>query len=192
METLRDINLRLKNAEREQENARKKIMEGGNGGSSIGRDGGRPPRGERIDRGDRGDRSGRSDKSGRRDFNRDRYGEGRPDRPRRSETDSSGYSPTPVESTPGSFEPQTPPPPPDMAVIDIGNSDDLQHGRRFTAKRRQLPSDAQPDADADVAPDMEAAAQPQVNESAAPETPNTPDVENQPESAEPDNIQYGR
>jgi len=182
--SLRDINLRLKNAEREQENARRKIQDGDS------RDG-RPQqqRGERNDRGDRNDRGGNRggnggdrgapQQGGRRDFNREpRRDGGRPDRPERQgrgEVDGQEQSgPQFQERPPRQFQqpeqnmtggPQAP----EIVPNDLGVSEDqLQHGRKFTAKRRPLPEnvgggDAAHETDA---PDVSMPTPPPVIESA--------------------------
>jgi len=132
--SLRDINLRLKNAEREQESARKKFQESGSGGgreSRENRDGRQPHQ--------RGDRGGSRSGSGHRDFNRDQpRRDSRPERPpyRSEQQENPGFAAAETA------HPVTAPAAPDIAVNDIGVSEDqLQHGRKFTAKRRQLPSD---------------------------------------------------
>ena len=178
--SLRDINLRLKNAEREQENARKKFQEGGSSGGREGRDyrDGRPPhqRGDRNDRGGGGNRSGGG--GGQRDFNRDRPRDSRPEKPYRNEQESPAFSSAGVDTE----QPVNPPAAPDMAVNDIGVSEDqLQHGRKFTAKRRQLPSDTAPEANV---PENDT---PQFTESA----PDVQDVQTELQSEGTD-IQFGR
>jgi hypothetical protein len=69
--SLRDINLRLKNAERDQENARRRMQQGGGVSQDQHRGRGdrfdRGDRGERFDRGDRGDRFDRGDRGDRGD-----------------------------------------------------------------------------------------------------------------------------
>jgi len=237
--TLRDINLKLKNAEREQESARRKIQDGGprdggsrdergprDGGPRDGsrdgsregsRDGsrdGRPPRqggGPRGERGDRGDRGGdgrgdRGERGGRRDFNRDQRRDGgprdgrpdgRPDRPPRGDGD--GAMPGRPEFAEGhSYDrPPRPFPPADESSMmnvpassyeaamnnDMGASEELQHGRKFTAKRRQLPengeADGAPPADVPVSTPVEAA-------------PNFDAPMEQPQQDDGADIQFGR
>jgi len=181
--SLRDINLRLKNAEREQENARKKFQEGGSGSGNAGsgRDNreSRPPH----QRGERGNRSG----GGHRDFNRDQRRDNRPEKPYRAEQENTGFSAPATVTATESEQPVIAPTTPDFAVNDTGVSEDqLQHGRKFTAKRRQLPSDIAPETETGIpetsAP--EAAAAPQVTESAP-----AVQVEQQTDGSD---IQFGR
>jgi len=167
--SLRDINLRLKNAEREQENARKKFQEDST------RDG---QRGERDRNGGRNDRGHR----GPRDFNRDRPPRGdrpdRPERPNRGGFENSGHPA--VANHPAAAEPETAPAAaPEAVVNDPVTADDLQHGRKFTAKRRPLPAE-----DAQQNPAAGNDTPPAVNEAPS----NT--QEEQGETAA--NIQYGR
>lgn len=160
--SLRDINLKLKNAERDQESARKKIQDNFQGeprrdGENTRRGGGRDNRGDRGGRGDRGPRDHRRD--GNRD-NRDNRRSGWQDRdqqPRRDFQPRTPATETPEEPT---FEvPQTNEPlqqqsqpiapsqvageirkeTPDFAVADAGMTDEnLQHGRKIMVKRRTL------------------------------------------------------
>jgi hypothetical protein len=176
--SLRDINLRLKNAEREQENARKKFQESGVG-SAGGRDNrdGRPPH-QRNDRGGGGNRGGGG---GNRDFNRDRPPrvDNRPEKPYRSEQENPAFSGAGTESE----QPIITPAAPEIPVNDVGVSEDqLQHGRRFTAKRRQLPSDPAPET---IAPDTDTPiTAPQTAE-------NEQDIQTQQQDETTD-IQFGR
>ncbi len=142
--SLRDINQRLKNAEREQDNARKSIRDGDGGGDGEGRgnrDGRQQQRGGRDGRDGRG--GNRDDRGPRRDSNRDNRG-GRPERQDRGD----GGRPQQEQdrfrqSEQGVSAPQERPQAPEVASGDTGVSDDyLQHGRRFTAKRRMLPDGA--------------------------------------------------
>jgi len=160
--SLRDINLRLKNAERDQENARKKIQDGG---PRDGRPQQRGERGERNDRPDRGDRNNRGGsgrggnggdrnappRGGQRDANREpRRDGGRPDRPERQSGEPDGQEPAGPqyqERPPRQFQqPEqsaaSAPQAPDIVANDFGVSEDqLQHGRKFM-KRRTLPESA--------------------------------------------------
>jgi len=181
--SLRDINLRLKNAEREQENARKKFQEGGNGAGN-GRDGRDNRDGRPHQRG-----GNRNDRSGPRDFNRDQpRRENRPERPQyRSEQENTGFQAAATE------QPVITPAAPDIVVNDIGVSEDqLQHGRKFTAKRRQLPSDNVPENGAPEAGITETGVPetitaPQFTESA----PDIQDVQAEQQTENAD-IQFGR
>ncbi|MDR3011714.1 MAG: hypothetical protein LBU70_00670 [Chitinispirillales bacterium] len=124
--SLRDINLRLKNAEREQESARKKIhQESGPGPRSNGRpeNQNRPQQRPPIQRVN----GGRDDRPPRREFNRG--GPPMQEHPQR---------PAPVEPEFGGMPQQQQAP---EMIHDGGMHEqaDMQHGRRFTAKRRQLP-----------------------------------------------------
>jgi len=159
--SLRDINLRLKNAEREQENARKKFQEGGSAGSSP-----REPRENRDSRPHQRGGSGRIERGVNRDFNRDQKREARPERPFRAEQENAPHpAPQAERPAPPPEQPVTAPAAPDIAVNDTGVSEDrLQHGRKFTAKRRQLPPDIAPEA---AAPEtVTPAAEPQAAETA--------------------------
>ncbi|MCL2220232.1 MAG: hypothetical protein FWC23_08990 [Chitinispirillia bacterium] len=199
--SLRDINLRLKNAEREQESARKKIQDGGVGNGTRDdrgpRDGSRdvrPPRpsGPGGNRGDRNDRNG-----GRRDFNRDQRRDGRPDiRPDRPPRDDNGGMHRPefipgqqredVHQRPPFQHSEQPASSPDApAGNDIGGSEEMQHGRRFTAKRRQLPENG-----GDGAPESDAP--PQAHTAPVDNIPDAPVHTEQPQQDEGADIQFGR
>jgi len=163
---LRDINMKLNNVNREQENVRKRIQDG-SGGPREDR-GPRDDRGPREDRGPRdglrdgrpqnrggsgnGSRDGRDrdgrggDRGGRRDFNGGgQRRDGRPERPPRE------FEPKPEfdSAAPGATAPETMP-----QNIDAGAPEEMQHGRKFTAKRRQLPENIGGEGAPDAAADM--------------------------------------
>jgi hypothetical protein len=159
--SLRDINMRLKNAERDQEFARKKIQENFNRGDQPrNRDGG-------GDRGDhRGGRGGRDrHRGGGRDHRRDNW----QDRNREPQSQqsfaetaapSSNEQPTfeKREYVPGTqpemhvapqYEPQRPAPimepvavsastGPDIVPTDFGSNENIEHGRKVMINRRPL------------------------------------------------------
>jgi hypothetical protein len=79
------------------------------------------------------------------------------------------------------------PPPPEMFAGDAGASEELQHGRKFTAKRRQLPenggTDGAPESFTDVS-----APPPPVSEI----TPNADEPMEQPQQDEAADIRFGR
>ncbi|MDR2577603.1 MAG: hypothetical protein LBC70_02170 [Chitinispirillales bacterium] len=186
--TLRDINLRLKNAEREQDSARKKIQENGNarpdarpqqrgavaGGNAGPGAGGRinrngndgPPRREfnrDVNHGANRDVNREMNREAGRDASREIRRDIRPERPNRGEHENmppphAGHDPAgaPFQERPRQFPQQRQPMPPprfEQAVSmdrppqpsgdapgDFNPPEDrMQHGRRFTAKRRQLP-----------------------------------------------------
>lgn len=188
--SLRDINLRLKNAEREQENARRKIQDGtGNiGGSRDGgsRDGfrdGRPQqRRDGGNRGERGERGERGDRSGRRDFNRDQRRDGRPERQDRGDESESAGEERPRPS----FQVTDQPVAPEIFANEAGAAEELQHGRKFTAKRRQLPENSGMDETPEFAGDMPTPPLPATGE-----TTQSAQAE-QPQDASWDDIQFGR
>lgn len=151
--SLRDINQRLKNADREQENARKSMRDGGDsdgegrgrdgrqqqqrGGGRDNRDGGQGGgRGGNRDRDDRGQRrdSGRDNRGGNRQERQDRGGDGA--KPQQEQHDRFRPNDHAAEAPERHQAPEIIPN--DMGVPE----DQLQHGRRFTAKRRTLPDAA--------------------------------------------------
>jgi hypothetical protein len=140
--SLRDINQRLKNAEREQDSARKNLRDGdGSDGEGRGRDG-RQQRGGRDGRDGRdGGRGGnRDDRGPRRDSNRDNRGGGRPERQERGDGAGRQQDHNRFRQNEQAAEAQERPQAPDIVGNDLGVPEDqLQHGRRFTAKRRMLP-----------------------------------------------------
>ncbi len=147
--SLRDINLKLKNAERDQEQARRKVQEftKDNNGSNN-----RSENGNRSDRHDRGSRRNNRDRRDNRDQRRGNYQE-RQNReaPRASENPAAPVAevtePVAVEQnvpviTEPTVENTAPATTPELVANDVGVSDDnLQHGRRFAVKRRQLKSE---------------------------------------------------
>jgi len=188
--SLRDINQRLKNAEREQDSVRKN-MKDGDGSDGEGR-GGRDNRQQRGGRDGRDGRGGnRDDRGPRRDSGRDNNrGGNRPERQDRGD----GARP---QQEQGRFrqneqgtdraEAQEKPQTPDIVANDVNVSDDrdqLQHGRRFTAKRRVLPDGAGTSEDTGFQPQDQAASVTTDNsESFAAREQN---------DGGPENIQFGR
>ncbi|MDR2694267.1 MAG: hypothetical protein LBB74_08675 [Chitinispirillales bacterium] len=136
--SLRDINQRLKNAEREQDSARKNMRDG-DGASGEGRGGGGGRQQQRGGRDGRGGGGNRDDKGGhRRDSGRDNRGGGRPERQERPPQEHDRFR----HNEYGTDAPERPPAP-EIIPNDMGVTEDqLQHGRRFTAKRRMLPDEA--------------------------------------------------
>jgi hypothetical protein len=154
--SLRDINLRLKNAERDQDVARKRMSE------SFPRDtrDGREARDGRRDHG-RGGRDGnrRDSRPNNRDNRRGNWqdrGDRRDYTPQGPQTESQqSISATPLSDDPsyevavkdqlqtpdtGITQSQTP----DIAASDLGTSDEsLQHGRKVLVKRRMLNEEEQ-------------------------------------------------
>ena len=144
--TLRDLNLQLKNVEREQESARKKIGDSPSGP---------PPRDNRPQQSPH--RGGNSGGGFRNDgFRNDRGGN--PPPPRREirrdnrppEQQQHRENAAPPQARPEfaerPFQAERPAAPVNIAqqpeiISDIPNGD-MQHGRRFTAKRRPLPENA--------------------------------------------------
>jgi len=142
--SLRDINQRLKNAEREQDSARRNMRDGdGADGDGRGRDGRPQQRGGRDGRDGRG--GNRDDKGPRRDSGRDgnRGRDGRPERQDRGDgarpPQEHGRFRQNEQGTDAPERPQAPEIIPNDTTIP---DDQLQHGRRFTAKRRMLPDEA--------------------------------------------------
>jgi hypothetical protein len=135
----RDINQRLKNADRDQDNARSARDGDGEDGGNRYRDG-KPRQGGGRD-------GGRNDRGPRRDGNRDSRGRdgGKPERqggydgPRpqrdRGQFRTDGEASDAAIAAPAPEKPVTP--------NDFGAPEEqLQHGRRFAARRRMLPDDA--------------------------------------------------
>jgi len=131
--SLRDINLKLKNAERDQEAARKRISDG------IGKDGQRP-RGNRDH--NRGGKDGH-----RRDRDRDRNNRG--NWRDRNGGDRSENSSRPQQEHPAAVNesaaaaeiaPSVTPSLPELNPVDFDT--DLEHGRKFAVKRRPLAEEA--------------------------------------------------
>jgi len=144
--SLRDINQRLKNAEREQDSARRNIRdgEGGSDGEGRGRDGRPQQRGggrdNRDGRDNRGGGGNRDDRGPRRDSNRDNRDNRGGNRQERQERGDGGR---PQQEHDRFRQNDQGTAAPENAGSDMGGSDDqLQHGRRFTAKRRTLPDDS--------------------------------------------------
>lgn len=146
--SLRDINLKLKNAERDQDAARRKI------GDAIGKDGvapqrqQRPPReGNRENRDSRGGRGGNRNGRGGNNFrgrnDSDRGGEINPpseDHPAVETYDDAVMQSvdTPQAAVPQATPPQvtTPASLPELKPVDFDT--DMEHGRKFAVKRRVL------------------------------------------------------
>jgi hypothetical protein len=148
--SLRDINMKLKNAERDQESARRSLQEN-LGNDRLPRGGGERDshRGGR-DGGDRGRRGGR-DRNSRRDNWQDRNRQAGPQQmlaesvsPNEPvfENKETVLPVTAVETTAPVQQRVTEPPPvvsgdPNLTPSDF-NADDLQHGRKVMVKRRML------------------------------------------------------
>lgn len=189
--SLRDINQRLKNAEREQDNARKSIRDGEDG---DGRDRDRDGRQQRGGRDGGRDGGGRNDRGPRRDGGRDNRNRdgGRPPRDRgQFKQDDAGHGTPPQER----------PTAPEIVPNDMGVPEDqLQHGRRFAAKRRVLPDTADgPDVSAGGSFDAPEQNQSSVFDNVGNTQPETPTTDfgrqEQPETQDPngnETIQFGR
>lgn len=175
--SLRDINLKLKNAEHDQEVARRKFQDNGagsgnrdenrgsrDGGNRGGRDGGRGSRdGSRGSRD--GSRGGRDDNRGGRDENRDhRRGGGDRDRNRNNWRDRNQDRPFQEDQVAesadvevqeavlpfvdtGAISAPVMPPAAPELAASDFSTDNTEHGRKIQVKRRQLPDD-QPGEDA--------------------------------------------
>ncbi|MFP4014348.1 MAG: hypothetical protein ACLFVQ_09710 [Chitinispirillaceae bacterium] len=129
--SLRDINLKLKNAERDQEHARRKMQEN--------------PSDNGEKRNDRNDRRGNRRNNNRRD--RKNNNQDRRNRDSRSNGNTPEASEKPSdfrvknEVSPKVAEPaaNAKPDTPELIPNDLGVSEEnLQHGRKFAVKRRQL------------------------------------------------------
>jgi hypothetical protein len=150
--SLRDINQRLKNAEREQDSARRNLRDGDS--QEGGGRGGRPQQREGRGGGGGGNRDDRPPRrdSGR-DFNRDGgRREGRPERQDRGDGARQPFEQGRFRQSeqgadaPEKQERQERPQAPELVPNDIGMPEEqLQHGRRFTAKRRMLPDAPEPE-----------------------------------------------
>ncbi|MFP4162616.1 MAG: hypothetical protein ACLFQB_10650 [Chitinispirillaceae bacterium] len=134
--SLRDINLKLKNAEKDQENVRRKIQDtsdSGNSGSNNRND----RRSNRKNHNRRDNRRNNNDRRNR-DSSRSNYknSDGAP------EKNDSNKNRTP-EKAPEPSVPETKPNTPELVPNDLGVSEEnLQHGRKFNVKRRQLKESA--------------------------------------------------
>ncbi|NLG16792.1 MAG: hypothetical protein GX556_05610 [Fibrobacter sp.] len=141
--SLRDINLKLKNAERDQEFARKKMHDGNfsKDQNNRRRDGGRGGRDYRSrDRDNRGnDRRGNWNDRNRRDNNAAPNGNVNPDAEERFEIKS--IPETQVQ------EIQATTAAPDIVPSDFGSGENMQHGRKFGDKRRMYTSEAKTEND---------------------------------------------
>jgi hypothetical protein len=176
--SLRDINMRLKHAERDQETARKRIQDPSSRGEH--------PRGEggRGDRNDRDRRGGHRDRGRDRDRDRDRDGQrnGRrdnwQDRSRSGATQSgseSEASELPREPITGTIPPRDIVAPSQEAaapqtdiVADYTAEENLQHGRKIMVRRRMLSGDA-PQSGEGAQMQPEAGSAPVASEPVAPE-----------------------
>jgi hypothetical protein len=186
--SLRDINLRLKNAERDQENARRRMQQGGfpqdqqRGGRDRGDRfdrGDRDHRGDRGDRGERDHRGGRDHRGSRHDRHRDRGGRGNwQDRNRQGgqyEQSQQPGMPAPAAAPENDslFEKQdlavpeiqanpvveaAAPTTPDLAPSDVPAEENLEHGRKIIVKRRMLQGESS-EASADAPADSQGSAE---------------------------------
>jgi hypothetical protein len=132
--SLRDINLKLKSVERDQDAARRKIQENSLGKESSKR------------------RSGHGNRNDRRDHRRDRNNRNNNWRDRKGDTTASATDAKPSESAPKEnagalsaeeITPQTAAAQslPDLNPVDF-DTESTQHGRKFTVKRRILKDNA--------------------------------------------------
>lgn len=137
--SLRDINLKLKNAEKDQENARRKMQENSSDSNE-----------RRNDRNDR--RGNRRNNNNRRDRNKNNH-QDRRSRDSRSNGNTSEASEKPAdfnkvrnEAPVNVAEPvnEKKPDTPELVPHDLGVSEEnLHHGRKFAVKRRQLSDSAE-------------------------------------------------
>jgi hypothetical protein len=139
--SLRDINMKLKHAERDQESARKRMQDPLSRGDHH-RGGGR------NDRDRRGHRDRDSQRGNRRDNWQDRNRTGEPQR-QREEGNEADEARLPHEPIAATIPPRDLASParesgvaPVTAVSEDFASDSLQHGRKFVVNRRQLMEDA--------------------------------------------------
>jgi len=145
--SLRDINQRLKNAEREQDNARKNLRDsdGADGDGRGSRDNRQQQQRGGRDGGGRDGRGGnRDDRGPRRDNrdNRDNRNGGRPERQDRNDGQRQQQEHGRFRREEQNVESTERPQAPEIVQNDMGAPEDQpQHGRRFTAKRRVLPDD---------------------------------------------------
>ncbi|NLL13824.1 MAG: hypothetical protein GX267_10505 [Fibrobacter sp.] len=124
--SLRDINLKLKNAERDQEFARRKIQDNFSKDTNRRRDGGKNGRDQR--RGDR--RSNWNEKNSRRD---------NPKTMVESQINAENEEISkPVETPIQEVSKDITPVAPELVPIDFGTEENLQHGRKFAPKRKFL------------------------------------------------------
>ncbi len=156
--SLRDINMKLKHAERDQESARKRIQDPMSRGEHHRGGGGRNDRDRRGHRGDRDrdqDRDRDNSRGNRRDNWQDRNREGGSQRQSGNEAGETAAPREPIVSSLPPREPIAPSMPPretftpspeagvpDMAIgSDIASEENLQHGRKIIVRRRQLKED---------------------------------------------------
>jgi hypothetical protein len=159
--SLRDINMKLKHAERDQETARKRIQDPLSRGDQHRGEGGR---------GDRNDRDRDGQRTGRRDNWQDRSRSGGAQSGSEAET-----ADLPREPITGVIPPreivapsqETAAPQADI-VADYTAEENLQHGRKIIVRRRMLREDA-PQSGEGVEKQPEAGNAPQVSEPVAPE-----------------------
>ena len=136
--SLRDINLKLKNAERDQENARRKIHDNFSKDNSRRRDGGKGGRDGRDLRG--GNRRGNWNERGRRDNSQDR-GNTQTDDEQESQAfevneELNNLQSLPIQETSPMTDNSS-----DITTNDFGSEENLQHGRKFSVKRRVVKDD---------------------------------------------------
>jgi hypothetical protein len=127
--SLRDINLKLKNAERDQEFARKKIQDNFSKDPNRRRDGGRGGRGDQR-RNDR--RTNWNDKNPRRDNPRTTIDS--------QINDENEEIKKPIEQ-PIQEVSEITSVAPELVPNDFGTDENLQHGRKFAPKRKFLPDE---------------------------------------------------
>lgn len=124
--SLRDINLKLKNAERDQEFARRKIQDNFSKDNNRRRDGGKNGRDQR--RGDR--RSNWNERNSRRD-------NPKPMVESQINAESEEIN-KPIETHVQEVVKEVTPVAPELVPNDFGTEENLQHGRKFAPKRKFL------------------------------------------------------
>jgi len=152
--SLRDINLRLKSAERDQEFARRKIQENFSSGDH--------PR-NRDDRDHRGNRDrDHHHRNHRRDNWQDRNRPGAPQQQQPASTvpsqpggeqtvEKKAFSPLPPElQVQAPVQPAVPATGQDLGATDYGSDENLQHGRKIIVKRRMLKDELPEDSKAEA------------------------------------------
>ncbi|MDG5815272.1 hypothetical protein QA601_09295 [Chitinispirillales bacterium ANBcel5] len=120
--SLRDINLKLKNAERDQENARRQIQSGASKENQ--RKGNRKNHNKNNDQ-NRNRRSNWQERNNRKDGSKKQAG-------KQEESSATPHQKPASEPAPAVNNPT------DSGIKDVPASEDTQHGRKFVVKRRQM------------------------------------------------------
>jgi hypothetical protein len=147
--SLREINLRLRNAERDQERARRHIDQSGNLGNSQQRQENRfrdkqlfnrrrDSRDNREQRGNRDQRNNRDNWQRNRDREQPRQHEARPEP--RSQAPQPASPPQDAPAPPVAQQNPSPAPAPKVEAVAPVVQENLEHGRKITVRRRVLPN----------------------------------------------------